>query len=464
MPPATTSQVNTAPDDSHTLRLARFVCDTRWEELPDAVRHEAKRSLLNYLAVCLGGCNDPTINAAVRTFLPFRAGNGASLVGRPERFDMLNASALNAMAANVYDFDDTHIPTIVHPTAPVAPALAALAQSRPVHGRDFLLAFSIGVEVECRIASAISPSHYSRGWHITSTCGVFGSAAGAAHILGLDAQTLVSAWGSAAAQSAGLVETLGTSAKSISVGNAARNGLLSALLAAQGFEGPAAPLTGTRGFLRVVADQPNLQALEANPSWGWELMRNTYKPYPCGIVLHPVIDACLNLAGKVSGTGCTLDDVKRIVIAGHPLLKQRTDRPQVANGRLSQVSAQHAVGVVLQRRRAGLDEFSDKAVSDQAVRALGATVQFADDADMPVDAARVTIEFADGSMLTEEVKAPHGSLARPMSDSDIELKLKDLCRYGKSGIDASPLIDALWSLDECDDVSTMLALASPVAR
>lgn len=462
-PTATTSRASVEPDStSHSRQLAEFVCNTRWSALPEAVRHAAKRALLNYFAVSLGGCNDPTIDSAVRTLLPFRAGSQAGLVGRPERFDMLNASALNAMAANVYDFDDTHVPTIVHPTAPVAPVLAALAESRPITGEDLLLAFAIGVEVECRIANAISPGHYARGWHITSTCGVFGSAAAAGRILGLDATTLVWAFGSAAAQSSGLVETLGTSAKSISVGNAARNGLLSALLAAQGFEGPAAPLEGTRGFLRVLADAPNLQALQANPQWGWELLRNTYKPYPCGVVLNPVIDACLLLASRLPATGDALAQVRRIEITGHPLLRQRTDRPGVASGRESQVSAQHAVGVVLCRRRAGLEEFSDRAVADPAVRALGATVQFVDDAAMSVDAARVRIELADGGVLSEHTEAARGSLGRPMSDQEIEQKLRQLCRYGKSGVDPSPLIDAVWTLEQSSDVSTTLALASPL--
>lgn len=459
-----TSRPPVSHESGLTANLAAFVVRTGWDDLPKEVRHESRRALLNYFAVALGGCADPTISAAVRTFAPFNSGTRAGLVGRRERFDMLNAASLNAMMANVFDFDDTHIPTILHPSAPVVPVLAALAQQRPVMtGQDFLLAFVLGVEVECRIANAISPYHYARGWHITSTCGVFGAAAASARILGLDARTLSGAFGNAAAQSAGLVETLGSSAKSISVGNAARNGLLSALLAQQGFEGPEAPLEGARGFLRVMGDAPDLAALEAGSSGGWELLRNAYKPYPCGVVLNPVIDACMALATHPEVQKRSLTDVRNIELTGHPLLRQRTDRPGITTGRQSQVSAQHAVGVVLLRGRARLEEFSDTAVQDDAVRALGAAVSFVDDTSMSVDAARVRISFADGFSLAEDVALARGSLGRPMADAAIEQKLRDLCVYGKSGVDPSPLIDAVWHLDKSEDVGAIFALASPAA-
>jgi len=443
-----------------TAGLAAFVRQTGWDEIPSPVRHAAKRALLNYFAVALGGCSDPTVETAVRVLRRFKGGNSASLVGRPERFDMLNAASLNAMAANVHDFDDTHTPTIMHPTAPVIPALSALAQSRRVAGSDFLLAFAIGLEVECRIGNAISPAHYARGWHITSTCGVFGSAAACTRILGLSEERIVWAFGSASAQAAGLVETLGTSAKSISVANAARNGLLSALLAEEGFEGPPAPLEGTRGFLNVFGDQPRLNCLQGNEEGKWELMRNTYKPYPCGVVLNPVIDACLLLAELPDLRRRSLDDISRIEITAHPLLRQRTDRPDVRTGRQSQVSAQHAVGVALSRRRAGLEDFSDAAVQDSAVRALGSKVRFVDDGGMSVDSARVRIEFPDGGVFSEQVEHARGSLGRPLSDAEIEQKLRSLCSYGRSGLDPAALIDAVWGLDRCADAADVLRLAS----
>lgn len=457
------------PAGEHTSRLAQFVTGLQWHDIPANVRHEALRSLVNYFAVALSACHDSTLEKAIRVMRPFcGTGSGpnshASLVGRPERFDMLHAAALNAMAANVYDFDDTHIPTIVHPTAPVASALLALAQTRTLTGADFLLAFVAGVEIECRIANAISPAHYARGWHITSTCGIFGAAAATAKILRLTERELVWAFGNAAAQSAGLVETLGSSAKSISVGNAARNGLLSALLAQAGFEGPAAPLEGAFGFLKVVGDTVNWSALEGEIPACWQLQRNTYKPYPCGVVLNPVIDACLELAARPDFTARGTSTIAGIEITGHPLLRQRTDRPGVTSGRQSQVCAQHAVGVTLLRQRAGLTEFNDAAVADPAIRALGAKLTFVDDAGMSVDAARVRVTFADGTECESRIDTACGSLGNPLTDVALETKLRTLCEYGHSGVNANRLIDAVWALEHSPDAGQIMALVTPLAR
>lgn len=428
-----------------TRALAAAVADARWDDIPAAVRHEAKRALVNYFAVALAAAHDPTIDKAVAMFGRFRANESATIVGRTARTDMLNAAALNAMSANVFDFDDTHVPTIIHPGAPVAAALFALAESRPaISGETLLLAFVIGVEVECRIGNAVSPQHYQRGWHITSTCGVFGAAAAVACACGLDAERTGWALGNASAQTGGLVETLGTMAKSLGVGNAARNGLLSALLAEDGFSGPDAPLEGQRGFLRVACERPNLRAITEGLGREWALMSNTYKPYPCGVVLNPVIDACLALRRNARWS---LDDIAHVELVGHPLLRERTDRPAVRNGRESQVSAQHAVAVALARGAAGLDEFSDAAVAEPRLRAFGSRLRFVDDASWPVESAQVTIVLHSGERLTHRVKAAHGSIADPLTDAELTEKLYRLAEYGRSGVAVQPLAERLWTLD-----------------
>lgn len=448
-----------------TEPLARFVSESRWADIPDGVRHEAKRSLLNYFAVALGGCTDPTIAKAAAVLHRFRANEAATVIGRNERTDVLNAAALNAMSANVYDFDDTHSPTIIHPTAPVASALLALAQSQtqltPISGTQWLHAFVLGVEIECRIGNAISPGHYNRGWHITSTCGVFGAAAAAGHALGLTSQQMAWAFGSASAQACGLVETLGTMAKSMSVGNAARNGLLSAILAEADFDGPAAALEGARGFLNVTGENPDFASLSEGLGQHWELMKNTYKPYPCGVVLNPVIDACLALHADAT---LALPQITRIEVVGHPLLRQRTDRPGVHTGREAQVSAQHAVPIVLTTGRAGLEEFSDAAVAQPSVQALGRKVCFTDDASLSIDAARVIITQTGGRTLTAAIDFARGSLHKRLTDSEIEEKLRALCRYGRSGCEPEPLIDAVWGLDGVADVSLLMNLAQGGVR
>src|SRR5215472_8825680 len=225
-----------------TTRLAQFVADTQWHALSPPVIHQAKRALVNFFAVALIGCREPAIETTLRSLATFSGAKQATVIGRGEHVDALSAAFLNAASANVLDFCDTHVPTVIHPTAPVAPALFALGELRRITGRDLILAFVLGAEVECRIGLAISPSHYRRGWHITATCGVFGAAAGSGKILALKTEPMVSALGLTATQAAGLCECLGTPAKSVHVGNAARNGLWSALLAADGLVGPAEPL------------------------------------------------------------------------------------------------------------------------------------------------------------------------------------------------------------------------------
>jgi 2-methylcitrate dehydratase PrpD len=454
--------MQTIPANAITQTLARFVTTTGWSEIPAAVRHEAKRALVNYVAVALAGCHDPVINKAAAVYGRFRADRSASVIGRADQTDMLNAAALNAMSANVFDFDDTHMPTIIHPTAPVAAALFALAEaqeeSATISGEALLLAFVLGVEVECRIGNAVSPEHYQRGWHITSTCGVFGAAAAVAKARGLSEQQIVWALGNASAQAGGLVETLGTMSKSISVGNAARNGLLSALLAAEGFSGPDAPLEGARGYLRVSAARPDLDAITDGLGRDWALSSNTYKPYPCGVVLNPVIDACLELRRDASWT---LDDIERVELTGHPLLRERTDRPGVRSGRESQVSAQHAVAVTLARGKAGLAEFSDEAVADGSLKAFTGRLRFIDDASWDVESAQVSIVLRSGESVSRRVDAGRGSLAAPLTDEELAAKLRELVAYGGSGVQPQPLTEMLWRFDREPDAATLMRMARP---
>ena len=180
------------PRPGITQSLARFVVDTTWEDIPDKARHEAKRALLNFFAVAIAGCRTEPVELALKTLADFSGGKQATVVGRRERIDALSAAFLNGAGANVFDYCDTHLPTVVHPTAPLAPALLAMAELRRVTGPQLLAAFVLGFEIECRIGAAVSPGHYPKGWHITSTCGVFGSAAGAARLLGLSARRRLS--------------------------------------------------------------------------------------------------------------------------------------------------------------------------------------------------------------------------------------------------------------------------------
>lgn len=444
---------------NHTVsdHLTQWVARTQWEEIPPQIRHEAKRSLLNFFACSLAGCRDAAVESTGSVLRQFSGRATATVIGLREKTDPLNAAFLNAASANAFDFDDTHAGTIMHPTAPVAPALFALAETSRISGRQLLLAFVLGVETEIRIAAAISPGHYRRGWHITSSCGVFGAAAAVAKVLGLSPERMKWAIGNASAQASGLLETLGSMAKSVGVGNAARNGLVAALFAQEGVFGPDQPLEGRYGFLHVTGENPDFARI--TEGWGdkWELGFNMYKPYPSGVVLNPVIEACLTL---IKDNELLVSDLEHIEIIGHPLLRERTDRVHPATGREAQVSAQHSVAVALTHGRAGLAEFSDACVGDAALGPLREKVSFVDDSSYSVESATVTVNLRGGKQVRTKIDHAVGSTSRPLSDSDLEQKLKDLIEYGESNCDPGALIDAIWSLDDADDAGSLMALAA----
>ena len=439
-----------------TRQLAQHIVDTKREDIPAEVMHQAKRSLMNYFAVALAGCRTAPVEIALATLAPFSGGRQATLVGRKERIDVLSAAFLNAASANVYDFCDTHTRTVIHPTAPVVPPLLALAELRRVSGPDLLFGTVIANEVEARIGLAVSPKHYSMGWHITSTCGVLGAAAGVGKLIGLDAEHILWALGSAATQSSGLCECLGTASKSASVGNAARNGLLSALLAEKGFDGPSEPLAGVQGLYNAMGVPPDLFFL--TEGWGetWQIMETTYKPYPCGFVINPVLDCVLDWRRKHQGV-----EVTKVVVRGNPLLADRTDRPVVNSGRLSQVSVQHAVAAALTRCKAGPEEFSDECVADADVAALRGKVEVVRDASFAVIAAVVDIATADGKVHHLSTQAARGSEVNPLSDESLETKLRNAAEGLNPHLDVAPLVDAVWTLDKNADVAELCSLTVP---
>lgn len=445
-----------------TARFADLVAGQRYENVPAAVLHEARRTILNHFAAAYGGCREDAVATLLAVLVPLSGAPTGDVIGRSERLDMLGAAFMNAVISNVLDYDDTHLRTVIHPAAPIVPALMALAQHKaaagePLAGRDLLLALVLGVEIACCVGNAMSPAHYARGWHITGTCGVLGAAAASARLLGLDAARTGWALGAAATQAAGLVETLGFDAKSLNVGNAARGGLLAALLAAQGFAGPARPIEGQRGYLAVMSDGPDAAALLDGLGDSYEIAVNTYKPYPCGVVLHPVIDACLELR---SSPAFDTAGIEEIVVRGHPLLRQRADRPRVSTGREAQVCLRHTVAVSLIDGAAGVAQYTDAKVADPAMRALGDRVRMQEDAAVPVEAAEVMVRWRSGGHATVYVPHARGSLGRPLTDAEIEQKLRQLASLNAPDCPVDRLIDDVWSLERSVDAGALMRLAA----
>jgi 2-methylcitrate dehydratase PrpD len=434
-------------------RLGRFVATSRWNDLAPPLRHEGKRSLLNFVGCAFGVANTPPIEMALRVLTALSGSNHVTVLGRTERLDPLGAAFINAVGANLLDYDDTHLRTVIHPAAPVAPAVLALAEQRGLSGSAMLHAFILGIEVECRIGNAVSPGHYARGWHITSTCGVFGSAAASAKLLGLDAMQTWHALGIAASQSAGLVENLPNAAKNVSVGNAARNGLFAALLADQGYTAAPAAIEGSLGWARAMGDDPVVSYVTGGLGEQWEASKNTYKPYPCGIVMHAVIDACLALRRDHA---LTTAQIAEITVSGDQLLLDRGDR-LATNDRDARVSIPHCAAVSVLFGAAGLKEFSTETVNDPAVAAMRALTKVRLDPDSPRGAATVAIRTIDGRTLRTTVLHAKGSMEQPLSDQEIEAKVRGLAGHGSFRGNIDHVIDMMWRIDTLPTIDRLVA-------
>jgi 2-methylcitrate dehydratase PrpD len=439
-------------------RLAGFIAASRWDDLPHELRHQGKRSVLNFIGCAIGVAHAPPVEMALRVLAPSSGTERVTVIGRAERLDPLGAAFINAVGGNLLDYDDTHLRTVIHPTAPVLPAALALAEQRHLSGAAMLHAFILGAEVACRIGNAVSPGHYARGWHITSTCGVFGSAAASARLLGLDTGQTWHALGIAASQSAGVVENLPSAAKNVSVGNAARNGIFAALLAEQGYTAAPAAIEGALGWARAMGDDLVVSEITHGLGTRWEIEKNTYKPYPCGIVMHAVIDACLALRRDHALTAA---EIAEVTISGDQLLLDRGDRT-VTSDRDARVSIRHCAAVAFLFGAAGLREFSDDIVHAPAVIAFRDRTEARLDVDSPRGAATATVLTKDGRTLSMTVLHALGSVEQPLLDRDIETKVHELARYGAFAGRIDDAIVAAWRLDDFATIDPLLAAVRPV--
>jgi len=439
---------------SATQTLARFITESRFEALPEALRHEGRRSILNHIGCALGVARDPAVVTALEIMRESSGKAVASVYGQREKLGVMEAAFVNAIASNLLDYDDTHLRTVIHPSAPVAPAVFALAEETGATGAEVLHAFLLGGEVACRIGNAVSPGHYARGWHITASTGVFGAAAAAARLLRLSAEQTADALGIAASQSGSIVENLATAAKNIGVGNAARNGILAARFAARGYRAAPLSIEGPLGWARAMGDEAQVKEITEGLGQRWEIARNTYKPYAAGIVFHAVIDACLELRETL---GAMVAQIARVTVAGDALLLARGDRV-VRNERDTRVSIHHCAAIALALGRADVADFEMPAVQDTELAALRAKVVKECDASLPRGAARVTIALANGSTHQAYVEHPRGSAERPLSDAELAAKYRANAVLGGMTSDVQAQIAGLWALDQAPSTAPLMAL------
>jgi 2-methylcitrate dehydratase PrpD len=445
-----------APAKDVTRELAHYIVTATYDDLPANVRKEGVRTLLNWVGVAIGGSHHQTVDIAVAALAPFSGPAQASLFGRRERFDIMNAAFLNGVSSHIFDYDDTHLKTIIHPAGPVASAIIALSEMQPVSGKEFLNALVLGVETECRIGNAVYPNHYDVGWHITGTAGVFGSAAAVGKLLKLNERQMVWALGLAASQPVGLRESFGSMNKSFNPGRAASNGIFAAMLASKNFTSSDGMIEAKRGWANTISTKQDYNEILGDLGKRYEAALNTYKPFACGIVMHPAIDAAVQLRDE---NKLTADQVERVDLKVHPLVLELTGKKNIHEGLEGKFSIYHAVAVALVEGAGGEKQFSDRAVNDPTIAALRAKVNPV--VTPGIDAAQVdmTIVLKDGRQLHRFIEHAIGSVEKPMTDRQLEIKFADLAE----GIIPQPMIrrvvDACWNVESLPNAAEIAKMS-----
>jgi 2-methylcitrate dehydratase PrpD len=431
-----------------TRTLARFIVNHRYPDVPQKVRHEATRSFLNWVGCAVGASRHETAERALAALSEFSGPREATVLGRGDKLDIMLAALLNGITSHTFDFDDTHLRSVIHPSGPVASAILALSERAPVKGGEFLHAFILGVEAECRIGKAVYPPHYDVGWHITGTAGIFGAAAAAGRLLGLNEQQMTWALGIAATQSSGLREMFGTMCKPFHPGNAARNGLLAALLARRDFTSSNQGIEAKRGFANVLSTAFTPGAITDRLGEAWEISLNTYKPFACGIVEHPAIDGCIQLRNEYP---LQPEAIESVALKVHPLVLELTGKRAPQTGLEGKFSVYHSSAVAIIHGAAGEAQYSDEVVRDPRVVALREKVTATVEKGVHEDQVHVAIRLKNGKVLEKTVEHAVGSLERPMSDADLEAKFRGLADGILSKSETDGLIALCWDIGKLKD-------------
>src|SRR5580658_5657301 len=454
-PVAPPKDVVLAPDV--TRILAKYVVEAQLADLPPPVRKEAARTLLNWVGCTIGGSRNEAVDIAISALTPFFGAEQASLLGRREKVDIFHAALLNGISSHVLDFDDTHLRTIIHPAGPVVSAILALSEYRPVSGGDFLNAMVLGIETECRIGNAVYPAHYDVGWHITGTTGVFGAAAASGKLLGLSEQQMVWALSMAAAQPVGLREMFGTMTKAFHPGRAAQNGLTAAFLASKNFTSSEHGIEAKSGWANVLSTERNYAEITEKLGQTYEVSLNTYKPFACGIVIHPALDGSIQLRNQYH---LTADQIQRIDLKVHPLVLELTGKKTPQAGLEGKFSVYHAVAAAIVEGAAGEQQFSDKAVRNPVIVALRDRVSAVVDPTIKEDQVRMAITLKDGRKLEKYIEHAVGSVTNPMSDKDLEAKFAGQADGILPADQARRAMDLCWNIETLASAAALAEAAS----
>jgi 2-methylcitrate dehydratase PrpD len=401
-----------------TETLCGHLAAVDFGDLTAAAITQARRGVLDWIGCAIAGSRHKTI-ATLLTVLREIAGRPrATVFAHGLRLGVTDASLANGQMGHVLDYDDTHMGGVVlHTSSPVLASLFALAERAPVSGAEFMLAYAVGFEAGVRVGRT-APGHHDGGWHLTGTLGSIAAGAACAKLIKLDRQRFTYAMGIAATQAAGMQQNRGTMCKSFHAGKAAANGVLATLLAEHGFDSTQEIIEGKKGFCRIYSDVAAPEQLIAGLDDGWIIETNGYKPYACGVVLHPLIDAIIAMRNRDAIGPATVSEINLRV---HPLVMSITGVVEPSTGLQSKFSAVHSAAVALIDGAAGIAQYSDGNAADPAVAALRRKVKAVADETLRKDEAYAAIT-ADGRRHELHIAHASGTADNPMSDSAIEEK------------------------------------------
>ncbi|HXF67985.1 MAG TPA: MmgE/PrpD family protein [Burkholderiales bacterium] len=449
---------------SFALELARRIRALAFGELPPEAVHWAKVGILDTVGVTLAGSREEATRALAAVTLRGSAGGPALVFGSGMRARALDAALVNGTAAHALDYDDCNNTLGGHPSAPILPALFAAADEIGASGREFIAAYVAGFETECKLSLGLNFHQYTRGWHPTTTLGVFGCAAACAKLLGLSEERTATALAIAASLASGIKSNFGTMVKPLHVGHCNRNGLLAALLAREGFTANPEAFEHKQGYFNVYNGAGNYDAGKILPAWGrpFDIVEPgiAIKQYPCCGSTHPAVDAALELA---RAHALDPDAIERVEIWIHARRLEHTDRPDPRSALDAKFSVQYCVARAIADRRLGIEHFEGRAFEEPAVRRLLGRVSAAPytTAQFPADnhfGAEVRIALRGGAVLCTKVEQPLGRTARnPLPPGRLREKFENCATRVLTREQAAAVYSAIQKLESLEDVRELTA-------
>ena len=455
-----------------TNYVGKFVLETKYEDVPAEVIELGKKSILDGLGLALAGSRAQS-GAICRQYLEHLGvcGGKATVAGSGLKTSSRFAAWTNGVSIHADDFDDTQLSAakdrvyglLVHPTVPVLPAILALAEGRSVSGKEFMLAYHLGVEVECKIAEAISPRHYQDGFHSTGTCGPFGSAAACANLLRFDLTKTLNSFGLVASQSGGLRENFGTMTKPFQAGHAAESGVASAELAVLGWDAAQQILEAERGFFHSFGGtfDPGAIMDRLGKPWTFVSPGISLKPYPSGSLSHP---AMTELARLISANNIQGTEVEKVDIGANHNMTTTLLHHQPKTGLEAKFSMEFCLAILLLRGKAGLGEFSDQVVQRADVQDMIRRVTFyvdpeAEKAGYDKMTSLLKLHLKDGRVVSGRADFGKGSPANPMTFEEVAVKFRGCAEYAEwPKAKAEKIIAFVKTLESIPDVSTLSPL------